>query len=85
MSNLANDQEIERLIHGTIVKNPEDLSFLNASISYLNASDNNFEDMCPILFGLPILIAYHFQVNGKAVSLSNNDQIRLEEEIIFAL
>lgn len=44
MSNLANDQEIERLIHGTIVNNPEDVSFLNASISYLNASDNNFED-----------------------------------------
>ena len=29
---------------GTIVKDPEALSFLNASVSQLNASDNNFED-----------------------------------------
>ena len=30
--------------HGTIVNNPEAFSFLNASISLVNESDNNFED-----------------------------------------
>jgi hypothetical protein len=30
--------------YGTIVNNPEELSTLNESTSYLNASDRNFED-----------------------------------------
>jgi hypothetical protein len=36
--------EKKLISQGTIVKDPEALSFLNASVSKLNASDNNFED-----------------------------------------